>query len=153
MVFKSTESKNFDTLVIDSVSQMAEIYLERDLKIHKDGRKAYGEMSRATYKHISALYYMQNKHMYMICKQAVVEENATSNYKKPYFPGNDLNVKIPHLFDLIAHIGLAQIPGITAPQRAIRCNPSYDILARDRGGRLDPLEPPDLTALFRKAMS
>jgi hypothetical protein len=96
---------------------------------------------------------MQSKHMYLICKQASVEENGTSNYKKPYFPGNDLNVKIPHLFDLIAHIGLATVPGLSQPVRAIRCNPTYDILARDRGGRLDPLEQPNLTALFQKAMS
>lgn len=150
---KSSESKNFDTLCCDSLSQMAEMVLELELSRNKDGRKAYGEMSRTVYKIVSDLYYMQSKHMYLICKQASVEENGTSNYKKPYFPGNDLNVKIPHLFDLIAHIGLATVPGLPQPVRAIRCNPTYDILARDRGGRLDPLEQPNLTALFQKAMS
>ena len=45
-LFSSKEVNNFDTIGIDSVSRIAEIYLDYELDRNKDGRKAYGEMSR-----------------------------------------------------------------------------------------------------------
>ena len=45
-LFTSAEAKNFDTVGIDSISQLAEIILTQELNRNKDGRKAYGEMSR-----------------------------------------------------------------------------------------------------------
>lgn len=149
--FNSAESKNFDTLGIDSVSQMAEIILNDELKINKDGRKAYGEMSRKIMDWINKLYFFPQKHLYLICKQTTVEE-ATVQKRRPYFPGQDLNVKVPHLFDEILHLGLHNIPGVVGAQKAFCTAEQFDLLARDRSGNLAAYEPPDLTALFNKAM-
>src|ERR1019366_1373634 len=46
--FSSVETKNFDTLCIDSVSQMADVFLQQSLKDNKHGMKAYGEMAEST---------------------------------------------------------------------------------------------------------
>jgi hypothetical protein len=35
----------------------------------------------------------------------------------------------------------------------IRCQESFDIMARDRSGKLNEIEPPDLSAIFSKCMS
>lgn len=150
-VFSSNETRNFDTICIDSISQMAEIILTQELKRNKDGRKAYGEMSRRVMDIVNQLYYLPQKHIYLIAKQAVVDESGVMR-KKPYFPGQDLNVKIPHLFDEILHIGQVNIPNQPKPVTAIRTAETFDILARDRSGNLSEIEPPDLTALFTKAM-
>src|SRR6266550_5669972 len=40
--FNSTETKNFDTLAVDSTSHMADIYLQAALKTNKHGLQAYG---------------------------------------------------------------------------------------------------------------
>ena len=149
---QSNESKNFDTVGVDSISQLAEIILTDELKKNKDGRKAYGEMSRAVMEIVNALYYLPNKHIYLIGKQSVADENGVMR-KKPYFPGQDLNVKVPHMYDEILHIGMNQVPGMQKPVIAIRTAESYDTMARDRSGRLAELEPPDLASLFTKAMS
>lgn len=149
---ESKEASQFDTVCFDSVSQMAEIYLIKEVNRNKDGRKAYGELSRTMMEILTKLYYMPNKHIYLICKQTHSEEGGI-NKRKPYFPGQDLNVKVPHLFDEILHIGLTQVPGIVQPTRAIRTVETFDITARDRSGKLAELEPPDLGHIFNKIMS
>ena len=150
-LFTSNEAKNFDTVGIDSISQLAEIILTEELKRNKDGRKAYGEMSRRVMEIVNALYYLPNKHIYLIGKQAVADENGVST-KRPYFPGQDLNVKVPHLYDEILHIGPTTVPGMQGTQTAIRTKEAFDIMARDRSGKLAELEPPHLGNLFAKCM-
>lgn len=149
--FSSREVDNFDTLCIDSVSQMAEIVLTVELSRNKDGRKAYGEMSRTIMEYMNKLYFQKQKHLYLICKQTRIEENGGLK-RRPYFPGQDLNVKIPHLFDLIMHLGMHNIPGVVGAQKAFCCNEQFDLLARDRSGQLNAFEPPNLTDIFNKAM-
>lgn len=149
--FQSNEAKQFDTLCIDSLSQLAEIVLAYHLPLNKDPRKAYGELSQTVMKWVNDLYFRPETNLYLICKQMTVDENGTM--RKPYFPGQDLNVKIPHLFDEILHIAPALVPGAgPKPVTAIRCHPSYDILARDRSCNLAEFEQPNLTNLFNKAM-
>lgn len=149
----SQESSNFDTIAVDSVSQMAEIYLAKALIKHKHGLKAYGDMAEAVMKHVSAMYYMQQKHIYLVAKQYLSEEGGGMTKKRPYFPGKECNVKVPHLYDEILCVGLFQIPGIQGEQRAIRTLDSLTVAARDRSGRLGEFEPCDLGALVAKCMA
>jgi len=151
-LFRSNEANQFDTIGTDSFSQLAEIYLKDFLKKNKDGRKAYGELSRKVMEFADGLYYKPNIHVYMIAKE-VLEENGTNPIKKPYFPGKDLNVKIPHLYDEILHLALTPIPGQPKPVPAFRTCETYGILARDRTGKLNEYEPPHLGNLFNKCMS
>lgn len=156
-LFNSRESANFDTVVIDSASQMAEIYLDRELNgksksgAKVDGRAAYGNMSRAVMQHLNGLFFMQNKHTYLICKQAFAEVEGF-NMRVPYFPGKELPVKVPHLYDVILHLDMHSIPG-AGNHKAFRCAASFDSVARDRSGNLAEYEPCDLTALFNKVMA
>ncbi len=165
--FESKEASGFDTLALDSGSQIAELSLAKHQRRCKDGRKAYGEMSLECMHWFDQLYYMPHKHVVMICKQmrAEVGKQVVSNgpgggfsvemtyQAQPFFPGQDLNIKVPHRYDEILYVGQAQVPGIAQPVTAIRTKASPEILARDRSGRLAELEPPDLSALFAKAMS
>lgn len=149
--FKSHEAKQFDTLCADSLSQVTEIVLKYHLGRNKDGRKAYGEMASDIMKWLEDLYFMPDKHIYLIGKQEIGEEEGVQT-KRPYFAGQELKVKIPHLFDLIAHIAVVPIQGLAQPQRAIRTKATFGVVARDRSGKLAELEPPDLTKLFNKMM-
>lgn len=151
-VFLSNESKNFDTICIDSISQLAEIILTDQLRIQKNPLKAYGEMSRKVMEIVNGLYFMQNKHVYLIAKQTQTEENGIQR-KKPYFPGQDLNVKIPHLYDEILHLGLNNLPQFPKPVIAFRTLENIDTMARDRSGKLNEIEEPKLTNIFNKCMS
>lgn len=151
-VSESSEARGFDTVCIDSISQMAEIILVQELKSNKDGRKAYGEMFRKTMEHLNKLYYLPQKHTYLIAKQGLVEEGG-GKIRKPYFPGEALNVNVPHMYDEVWHIGLNTVPGQPKPVLAVRTVATFDTFARDRSGRLNELEYPELSQLFNKCMS
>jgi hypothetical protein len=162
--FESKEAANFDTLGVDSGSQLAEIILAQEQNRQKDGRKAYGELSRRCMVYFDQLFFMPQKHIVLICKQTqaetgktIVQANGAFNVEftyqaQPYFPGNDLNVKVPHRYDEILYMAEATVPGQQRPVMALRTKGTAEILARDRSGNLAELEPPDLSALFQKAM-
>ena len=161
---KSREASNFDTLCIDSISNIAELILADELAKVKHGMKAYGNMSERVMKICNDLYYMPQKHIAMIAKQATVENGRQTilqggeiiyepiMQKRPFFPGKDLNVKVPHLFDNVMHLGEVVMPGQPKPVRALRTKEIPEVFARDRLGNLAELEQPDLSLLFAKAM-
>lgn len=149
--FGSTETKNFDTLAVDSTSHMADIYLQAALKTNKHGLAAYGEMATETLKHLNTLYYTRQKHTYLIAKQEIISENGIT-LKRPYYPGKQLPVELPHKYDQILQLDIQNVPGV-GQTKAFRCQGSIDVLARDRTGMLAEFEPPDFSKLVQKAMS
>lgn len=149
-VFNSNESKNFDTIAIDSITQMAEHYLTAAEKTNKHGLAAYGEMANRTMAQLDGLYFTKYKHTYLICKEAATETNRIM-VRKPYFPGRELPIKVPHRYDAILRLATHNVPGM-GQVRAFRCIASIDEDARDRTGSLNEFEPPDFGALVKKAI-
>lgn len=156
-LFNSKEVMNFDTIAVDSVSQMCETYLNEIMQgKSKSGNKmhglaAYGEMARNVMDHLRPLYYMQNKHTYLIAKQEVTTLNNMS-ILRPYYPGKEIPTQVPHLYDAILRLATHNVPG-KGQVKAFRCRESIDEVARDRTGKLDEFEPPDFGYIVRKAMS
>lgn len=152
--FNSTETKNFDTLAVDSISFMADVYLQAALsgksasgkKLH--GLAAYGEMATNVMDKLRPLYYTQQKHTYLIAKEFAPDQIT----KRPYFPGNQLNTEVPGLYDFVLHLGIKNIPSV-GQQKAFQCIETYDVMARARTGNLNEFEPPNVGALIQKAMS
>ena len=148
--FGSNETKNFDTVGIDSVTQMAEHYLTAAEKTNKHGLAAYGEMANRTMAQLDGLYFTKYKHTYLICKEAATESNRVM-IRKPYFPGRELPIKVPHRYDAILRLATHNVPGM-GQVRAFRCIASIDEDARDRTGNLNEFKPPDFGLLVKKAM-
>ena len=146
--FNSAEAKNFDTLAIDSSSQMCDIALQEAKKTERHGLQQYGKMAEYVEPYMRRLYFLPEKHMYLIAK----EETQDSGMRRPYYPGKQLPVSIPHLYDCILRVAKVSIPNV-GETTAFQCNGSYDVLARNRTGTLDTFEPPDFSALVKKAMT
>jgi len=149
-VFRSPEAKNFDTFCVDSISEMAQVILKEEMERNKHGQKAYGEMAEKVMSHMRACY-ATDKNFYLICKMEVMEIEGQST-KIPGFPGQQLKKEIPHLFDEIFYLDLANIPGV-GQQMAFRTKNTFGIRARDRSGMLAEFEPPHLGQIFQKCMS
>lgn len=150
--FSSSETKNFDTLCVDSVSHMADIYLQQSLKDNKHGLKAYGEMAEATMEHLRTLYYTREKHTYLICKEETKNLDSQT-VRRPYFPGQVLPIDIPHMYDIITRLARTNVPGMQGETLAFQCNGSYNIIARNRTGNLNDFEEPNLGKLIAKALA
>lgn len=155
-LFSSAEVKNFDTIAIDSLSQLCEIYLEEALsgkskggnRVH--GLAAYGAMATDVLKHIERLYFLQQKHAYLIAKLDSVQ-GTVANYARPYYPGRQLPVMMPHKYDQILHLDIHNVPGV-GQVRSFQCQGTIDVMARDRTGQLSMFEEPDFGKLVAKAM-
>lgn len=162
--FKSREAAKFDTFACDSFSNVAEIILEDEKLKQKHGLKAFGTMAERVMKIANDLYYMPQKHMILICKQGLFDNGRTSyiennqvvyepvKQKKPWFPGQDLNIRMPHLFDNVFHMGEIAIPGQASLVKALRTRETPEVFSRDRLGNLNEFEPPNFTQIFAKAM-
>lgn len=150
--FNSNETKNFDTLGIDSASQIADIYLIDAQKNNKHGLKAYGEMAESTMEHLRTLYYTRYKHTYVVCKEEIKDLDGQS-MRRPYFPGQVLPISVPHLYDFILRLAKTNVPGVQGETLAFQCQGSYNVLSRNRTGNLNQYEPPNFTDLVNKAMT
>lgn len=143
----SAETKNFDTLAVDSISQMCNIALDESKAKH--GLAQYGEMADYVMPYLQRLYYMKEKHMYLIAK----EELTSDGKRRPAFPGQQLNGSsgVSHLYDCILRLARVPIPNI-GETLAFQCNGTADILSRNRTGDLADFEPPDFGAIIKKVM-
>lgn len=150
--FNSNETKNFDTLGIDSASQIADIYLIDAQKNNKHGLKAYGEMADNTMEHLRTLYYTRYKHTYVIAKEEIKDMDGQT-MRRPYFPGQVLPIQVPHLYDFILRLAKTNVPGQNGEVLAFQCVGSYNVLSRNRTGNLNQYEPPNFNALVEKAMT
>lgn len=143
----SAEAKNFDTLAIDSVSQMCDIGLSESKSKH--GLAQYGDMADYIYPYLERLYFMPQKHMFLIAK----EEITADGMRRPYFPGRYLPTQIPHKYDCVLRIAKVAIPNVVGEQLAFQCNGSYNVIARNRTGTLADFEPANFGELIKKAMA
>lgn len=145
---QSKEARQFNTFCCDSFSQMAEIILEEEFaKGPKDPRQAYGEMSKKVMEIANWIYFAKDFNAILIAKEGTDDERKRV---RPYFPGQDLNVKIPHLFDSVWRMEQNKLPNGTM-QRMMRTQTNFAAFARDRSGNLAEVENADITYLITKA--
>lgn len=149
----SNEVRNYHTCVIDSVSEMASIYLRAEEAKRIHGLQAYGNMAEKVYNHLHDLFLKKYIHTYLIAKQGLFDIGGGAMQRRPYFPGKELNVLIPHMYDLILHLEEAVAPGIVGNPIMFRTRGNSSVVARDRSGKLNEYEPCDLAAMFAKCMS
>lgn len=155
--FNSTETKNFDTLAVDSGSYMADVYLQAALKgtskagNKKHGMAAYGDMATDTMEHLRTLFYTKEKHIYLICKEEIADVEYQS-VRRPYFPGKVLNIDVPFLYDFIIRVAKTNVPNI-GETLAFQCNGTMNVIARNRTGNLNDFEEPHFGKLVQKAMT
>lgn len=151
-VLQSDEIKNFDVVCVDSMSQLAEIILGEELPKTKHALQAYGEMGRRVMTIANGLFYLDKTNIYITAKEAIDDE-GDKKVKKPLFPGKYLSAEIPHLYDEILRIDEYRIPGVQGEVQAIRTAADFNIRARDKSGKLDLWEEPNLTNIINKCLS
>jgi hypothetical protein len=161
----SAEAKAFDTIAIDSLSQLAEIILADSMIKTKHGLKAFGDMSERVCAICDKLYHMKEKHVILISKRAAYENgrqsilvdgtvvSETVMQQRPSFPGKDLNIKIPHLFDNVFYMGMATVPGQPKHVKSFRTVETPEIFARSRSGKLAEIVPADWSQVISACMS
>lgn len=148
----STEAAGFESVALDSISEVAEVVLQHELKKNKDGRAAYGEMNTTMTELIRAFRDLSGKHVYMSAKLEKSQDEMGKILYNPAMPGKTLTQSLPYFFDEMLALRVERdAEGNT--QRALLCDGDGLWLAKDRSGRLAKWEQPDLGAVIRKIAS
>ena len=142
------ESNDFESVVLDSISEIAEVVLAHEKKVNKDGRAAYGEMDVQLSEIIRAFRDLQ-LHVLMTAKLEKQQDEMGRMLYFPSLPGNKTAQKLPYFFDEVLALRVEKDDqGNT--QRALMCDSDGLWLAKDRSGKLEQWEAPDLGEIIKK---
>lgn len=145
---KSDEAKQYATVCIDSISEVAEVVLNKEKKLTKDPRQAYGAMQEQMSDLIRAFRDLP-KHVYMSAKLEKSQDEMGRMLYSPSMPGNKTGQQLPYFFDLVLALRVEKDSDGNV-FRALMCDSDGLWLAKDRSGKLDTWEPPDLNAIIQK---
>ena len=142
------DSDEFESVVLDSISEIAEVVLAHEKKVNKDGRAAYGEMDVQLSEIIRAFRDL-NMHVLMTAKLEKQQDEMGRMLYFPSLPGNKTAQKLPYFFDEVLALRIEKDEeGKT--QRALMCDSDGLWLAKDRSGKLEAWETPDLGEIIKK---
>lgn len=142
-------------VVVDSVSNLADRELRAMLEIEKDPRKAYGDVMLRIPTMLWAMVDAPSLNVIFIFHESRVERNEGSAkqpdmvaYYSPQVPSKGMMASMPYIFD-----GVLRLEQKANGERQFRTAKTSTIVAKDRTGMLDTLEPPDLGAIIVKILS
>jgi energy-coupling factor transporter ATP-binding protein EcfA2 len=139
----------FDSIVLDSISEIAEVVLIHEKAVNKDGRAAYGEMAVQMTSIIRAFRDLPGKHVLMTAKVEKSQDETGRILYSPSMPGNKVGQSLPYFFDEVLALRVEKDAEGVA-QRALMCDSDGLWLAKDRSGKLDAWESPDIGAVIAK---
>lgn len=145
----SAEAKDFETICIDSISEIAEVVLAAAKKSAKDPRQAYGEMQDHMAEIVRSFRDLSGKNVYMSAKVEKSQDEMGRMLYAPSMPGNKAAQGLPYFFDEVLALRVEK-DDQGANQRALMCDSDGLWLAKDRSGKLDTWESPNLGEIFKK---
>lgn len=146
---KSKEAADFQSVAIDSLSEIAEVVLAHEKSINKDGRAAYGEMQAQMNDILRAFRDLPGRHVYMTAKCEKAQDETGRMLYSPMMPGNKLAQNIPYMLDEVLALRVEKDPEGN-PVRSLQTTPDGLWLAKDRSGKLSQWESPDLGQIINK---
>ena len=146
-----TNSKKYKTVVLDSISDIAESILSDLLKNARDPRKAYGTLNSEVASLIRKFRDLE-MNTYFIAKAQTYESASGLQCMRPAMPGQTLVRDLPYFFDIVLVLRLAEqeVDGEKSTYRYLQTEPDLTYEAKDRSGKLDKVEQPNLKKLFKK---
>jgi phage nucleotide-binding protein len=145
----SDEAKQFESVALDSISEIAEVVLGYEQKIAKDPRQAYGEMQLQMADIIRAFRDLVGRNVYMSAKLEKTQDEMGRVLYAPSMPGNQTGQSLPYFFDEVLALRVEKDAEGVA-QRALMCDSDGLWLAKDRSVKLEQWEAPDLSAIIQK---
>jgi len=152
----SPKAASFETVVLDSVSDIAEAVLAYFKKNPKDGnthpQAAYGSMADELLPLIKKFRDLEGRHVYFIAKAKRMKDDYTGITSwMASMPGQQLGPGLPYLFDFVLPMRIGETEKGTR-YRYLQTQEDIQYLAKECSGNLRPIEKPHLGELFEKAL-
>ena len=148
----SEEAKGYDSVCIDSISEVGEVILAHEKENNTNLMRAYGNLLDQVDELVKAFRDLPGKHVYMSAKVERVQDETGMLLYSPNMPGKQLPQRLPYLFDGIFHYQIVRNQN-GDPKRWLLTQPDGKSQAKDRSGKLDMWEQPDLGAIINKIRS
>ena len=147
------DAKAFQTVILDSITEIAEQVLANAKTQVKDQRQAYGELIEKMNMLVRHYRDLPGKNVVMLAKQeSHLDEVSKMTMFGPAMPGSKMSQQLPYLFDEVFRLGVGKTPA-GQEYRFLQTQPDLQYEAKDRSGVLDAIEPPDLTHVFNKILT
>lgn len=145
----SEEAAQFQSVALDSISEIAEVVLNHEKKNTKDPRQAYGAMQEQVTDIIRAFRDLPGRHVLFTAKVEKAADEQGRLLYAPSMPGNKLGQSLPYFFDEVFALRVER-DGDGNNVRALMTESDGLWIAKDRSGKLDAWEASDLGALIEK---
>ena len=151
-ITESNDAKGFETVCLDSITEIAEVMLSQYTKEDKDPRKSYGQLADHMAQLVRTFRDIEERNVYFSAKMARIEDEYSGiSTFRPGMPGKTLVNGLPFFFDEVMALRIGEEEDGTK-FRYLQTEPDMQYIAKDRSGRLDEIERPDLTHLFDKVL-
>ncbi len=149
-LFSSSESSIYESVSLDSISEIGEVVLAQMLRTHRDGRAAYGELASTMTTMIRMFRDLPGRHVYFTAKMERKEDEEGRNIQAPSMPGTRLTNGLSYFFDQVFKLEVSPADEDGVSHRRLLCAPTNVEAAKDRSGKLDKYEPADLGHIISK---
>lgn len=148
-VLNSDEAKHFQSIALDSISEIAEVVLNFEKKNTKDPRAAYGAMQEQMGDIIRGFRDLPGKNVYFSAKLEKTQDEMGRVLYAPSMPGNKVGQSLPYFFDEVLALRVERDADGNS-QRALMCESDGLWQAKDRSGKLAAWEAPYLGEIIKK---
>lgn len=148
------DGETFQSVVLDSLSEIGEVVLNFEKKRTVNGklvdpRQAYGAMQEQLTDVIRAFRDLPGRHVMMTAKMEKAQDEMGRVSYSPSLPGNKMAQSLPFFFDEVLALRVEKDAEGVA-QRALMCDSDGLWTAKDRSGKLDAWEAPDMGEIISK---
>jgi len=140
----------FDTICLDSISEIGEVFLAALKKEYKDARQAYTILADELGALIRKFRDIKGKNILFSAKEVRITDDDTgiTTYMAS-MPGKNLLNGLPFFFDEVFYMTKMQgDEGET--YRVLKTQTDFGFRAKDRSGKLNYIEEPDLSKIISK---
>lgn len=147
---ESEEARKYETISLDSITEVAQVMLFQ-LKIkYKDPRQSYTVLADELGKLMRGFRDLKGKNVLVSAKSARIEDSDTGIVTyKPKMPGKELLFDIPYIFDQVLYMTLMADEEGTE-YRILKTKKGYGYDAKDRSRTLQPIEEPNMSKIVAK---
>lgn len=144
-------NRQFKSLSLDSLTEIAEQCLNNAKRTVKDPRQAYGELIEKMETLVRAFRDIQGLNIYMSAKMSRNKDELTgiTSYG-PSMPGAKLGPGLPYFFDEVFKLCIGKDQNTQADYRYLLTAPDMSNICKDRSGALNQMEIPHLGAIINK---
>jgi phage nucleotide-binding protein len=139
----------YESICLDSISEIGEVVLSAEKKKASDPRQAYGAMQEQMGDLIRAFRDLSGVNVYFSAKTEKSQDDLGKLMYAPSMPGNKMGQQLPYFFDEVLALRVEKDADGNVV-RGLQTSPDGVWSAKDRSGKLEMWEAPDLGAVIKK---